>query len=90
MNCKQGQWAVIVKSHANNLGVVVRCERLYENLGGFSQPGPRWFIGKPVKDTYGDPITSVADSALLPLRRADLRPLVLLDAGAADLVALDA
>lgn len=90
MNCKQGQWAVIVKSYASNRGVVVRCERPYEGYGWFLEPGPRWVVNKPVRDKYGQLITSVADSAMLPLLRADLMPLALLDAGAADMVALDA
>lgn len=80
MNCKQGDLAVVVKSHAGNEGKIVRCIRL-SNFDGLTLPdgsiifGQVWetdcvsptFSGKAhpfFLDKYLRPIRDPGDSAV--------------------------
>ena len=74
MNCEQGDLAVIIKSLAGNLGVVVKCEKLVESgEESFSFGYPRWKVDKYLPFSSGAPHNTVADSVLAPLRGLNAR-----------------
>jgi hypothetical protein len=79
LNCKQGDFAVIVRSVARNEGKIVRClhlhnsethdadgKYLYDRVGG-----PRWVIEGDVRSREGYRLFTLADAALRPLRDSD-------------------
>lgn len=68
MNCKKGDLAVIVISAAGNEGRIVRCVGLTESRMFHIFRGPRWLIDKPVPDSLGGFIDSIADANLRPIR----------------------
>jgi hypothetical protein len=68
LNCKQGDLAVIVRSHAHNEGKIVECVRLIPAPFWAIENGPRWIISTPVVDSRGHLIDSIADKCLRPLR----------------------
>ena len=67
LNCKQGDLAVIVRSHAGNEGKIVHCLRLVLNERHLF-PGPRWLIDRAVPHSTLGTTRTVADCALRPLR----------------------
>lgn len=73
MNCRPGDLAIIVKSVAGNEGKIVRCIRLLPSGSDkkFVFDGPRWVIDRPVPDSIGLEISSLADCALRPIRDND-------------------
>ena len=90
MNCKQGDWAVIVNSIAKNKGVVVKCIRPYAGFETFFQSGKRWVIDKPLLNNCGTSIYSIADSCLLPLKTPSGDDLNIVHIKQTDSVVIDA
>ena len=71
MNCKPGDWAVIVRSAAGNEGKIVRClELTHVSRGWAFGDGPRWVTDPPVSGNY-TPAIPVLDRCLRPLRDSD-------------------
>lgn len=78
LNCKQGDFAIIVKSAAGNEGKIVRCLHLVPNgTDNCWYQGVRWKVDCKIKTLHKSTltdagfITSIADSQLHPLRDQD-------------------
>ena len=66
MNCKQGDFAIVVRSVAGNEGKIVRCIELTFGDGLFGY-GPRWATEPGLCGWRGTQNFPVADSALRPI-----------------------
>lgn len=71
MNCKPGDLAIVIKSHAGNLGKVVICGQLVMNPPGF-MPGAWWTTDVPLNFTRTRTSARLSyDSYMIPLRSPD-------------------
>lgn len=76
LNCKPGDLAIVVKSHAGNEGKVVRCLEL-QALCKLQQPdgsyftGPAWVIDQGLVSWGGVVMHLTPDDFLRPLRDDD-------------------
>jgi hypothetical protein len=73
MNCKQGDLAVIVRSHAGNEGKLVRCLELIGLRCWFEADGSvstlwTWRIDTPLFNAEGELFPDIADDQLRPIR----------------------
>lgn len=68
LNCKAGQIAIITHSEGDNLGKIVQCLQLLPaGTEGRLGNGLRWRIERPLIDSVGKAIQSIADRHLRPL-----------------------
>lgn len=69
MNCKKGEWAVVVRSMSGNEGKIVRC---LEEVGVFLHitfgVGPAWRIDRPLPCSVNGATDLFMDACLIPLR----------------------
>jgi hypothetical protein len=72
MNCKPGDLAVVVKSHAGNEGKIVRCvEYTGLNFWPFIGVDHSWRIDSSLRSYAGTYGNDIADSQLRPIRDND-------------------
>ena len=74
LNCKQGDLAIVIRSHAGNEGKIVTCVRLTTDVPHgmmWIEPGPRWEIDRYVMSKNGTLLNSFADNCLRPLPKLD-------------------
>ena len=69
MNCREGDLAVVVRSHAGNEGRIVRCVRLVMGNGALGY-GPRWVTEPPLYSDLGWVVPPL-DVCLRPIRDND-------------------
>ena len=76
MNCKQGDWAIVVHSVAGNEGKIVRCVRLVGNelwVGpdGIAELSATWELDRHLRNFGGDLTNRCMDKQLRPIRDND-------------------
>ena len=75
LRCKQGDLAIVVKSHAGNHGVVLTCLRLataaeMKDLS-YRKYSSMWVTDRATQSTWGLPDCLMPDECLRPLRDTD-------------------